>query len=145
MRMGVGGYFVTVTDNVGVSVEGTYKTHSDWEASLAYTYVPEKNLQQWNLIDLDAHYIFLHQSKTMKVYALGGLSLNLLNTRKPEAIIGGGVVVPESTLREQFVAVSVGTGIQYYFGRKLVVSPEIRISLREDSYFRFGVSMQYIF
>lgn len=144
LRAGVGLIYATEIDNVGLTLNGTYKLTSFWEGSVAFTHVFKNNYSTWNILDLDAHYIFYDNESKLNVYGLAGLGLTFWKV-KTDAIIVPGYSIPEQTVSGTEVGLNVGVGMNYKISDRLNLAPEIRYTIMDGSYLRFGASLQYMF
>ncbi len=139
LRAGGGLVYASEISNIGLTFNGTYEITEQWEASIAFTHIFEKDYLKWNVLDLDGHYVFYQHDEKLNVYGLAGLSLNFWKA----AISIGGITFPEQTGSN--VGFNLGMGANYKLTNNLNLAPEMRFTLMDGSYFRIGVALQYMF
>lgn len=144
LRLGAGLFFASDINNVGLTLNSAYEINYDWEAAVAFTHFFEKDYVTWNILDLDAHYIFYTDEGKFNAYGIAGLSISFVKVTIPEMNVGG-IIIPESTGKDSSAGFNIGAGINYGLSDKLNLAPEFRITLADGSYVRIGATVQYLF
>lgn len=143
LRAGAGLVYATEIDNVGINLNGVYTLTDQWEASLGFSHIFEKDYLRYNVLDLDAHYIFFNQNEKMNVYGLAGLGFTFWKANFPAFDFGYGISTPEVSGTE--VGLNLGVGMNYKLSDRFNLAPEIRYTIMDGSYLRIGASVQYLF
>lgn len=145
IRAGGGLMFATEIKNVGLTLNGTYEITEQWEGSLAFTHIFEKDYVKWNVLDLDGHYVFYKQDEKLNVYGLAGLSFTFWKVTIPTKDLGYGFTTPEITETGSDIGLNIGVGATYKITDNLNLSPEMRFTIIDGSYLRIGATLQYMF
>jgi hypothetical protein len=144
IRAGAGVVFATEVNTVGIQATGVYEITEKWEGAAAFTYFFEKDFVNWKVLDLDGHYVFYSLDK-FNFYGLAGLSLDFWKVKIPAISMMGYVLTPETTSTGTSAGFNIGAGAKYNISEKLSVVPELRFTIMDGSYLRFGVTAQYKF
>lgn len=145
LRAGAGLVYATEIGNVGINLNGVYTLTDEWEASLGFSHIFEKDYLRYNVLDLDAHYIFFNQNEKMNVYGLAGLGLTFWKANIPAMDFGYGISTPEMSDNGTEVGLNLGVGMNYKLSDRFNLAPEIRYTIMDGSYLRIGASVQYLF
>ncbi len=135
IRAGAGLVYATDIDNIGLNINGVYSFNEKWEGAFGYTHIFEKNYVSYNIFDFDAHYIFHQQDDKMNFYAIGGLNITA------HKIDWDGL--DDKTGSD--AGINLGVGMNYKLSDKLNLAPEARFTITDNTYFRLGASLQYLF
>jgi len=83
LRAGAGLVYATEIDNIGINLNGAYSITEEWEASLGFSHIFEKDYVRYNVLDLDAHYVFYQHDEKLNVYGLAGLGFTFWKATIP--------------------------------------------------------------
>ena len=144
LRAGVGVVYATEIANVGINVNGAYSITDEWEGAVGFTHVFEKNYVTYNILDLDAHYIFYQEDEKFNVYGLAGLGFNSAKVNIPSTTIYG-ITVEGTDASSTSLGLNLGAGLNYKLSDKINLAPEIRYTIMDGSFLRIGASVQYLF
>ena len=139
MRAGGGLSYVDKVGNLGINVNGVYTFNPQWEAAAAFTYTFEKNNVSYKLLDIDVHSVFYEIMSKVNFYVLTGLCFNFYEMETNPA---DGVSTPGSGSDS---GLNIGAGINYKLTDRLNATPEVRYTLFDAAFYRFGASIQYLF
>lgn len=145
IRAGAGLCFATNIDNIGLLFNGTYEITEQWEAALTFTHIFENDYIIFNILDMDAHYVFFEDGANIHVYGLAGLSFNFWKVVWPPVVIGGITINDETITKGTDVGLNLGVAMNYKINEVFSIVPELRATLSEDSFVRIGVALQYAF
>ncbi|WP_010662763.1 outer membrane beta-barrel protein [Marinilabilia salmonicolor] len=145
LRAGAGFFYTSEIQNMGLTLNGVYEIDETWEGSLGFTHVFEKDNLNWNMLDLDGHYIFHEESDDLNIYGLAGLSFTFWKVTIPAMDLGmfGSTDEQEETGSE--IGLNLGIGANYRIADNLNLAPELRYTIIDGSYFRLGATLQYMF
>lgn len=142
-RAGLGLTFATDISTAGIELTGVYEITDQWEGAAAFTFFFKKDNVSWKVLDLEGHYIF-HSMDKFDFFGVAGLSFNFWKMKFPESNFGG-IIIPESTESGTEVGFNIGAGAKYNLSEQLSIVPELKVTLMDGSYVRFGVTAQYKF
>ena len=145
LRAGAGLVYATEIGNIGINLNGVYSITEEWEASLGFSHIFEKDYVRYNVLDLDAHYVFYQHDEKLNVYGLAGLGFTFWKATIPAMDLGWGMSSPEVTDNGTETGLNIGVGANYKLSDKLNLAPEIRYTIMDGSYLRIGASVQYMF
>ncbi|MBS2213572.1 outer membrane beta-barrel protein [Carboxylicivirga mesophila] len=135
IRAGAGLVYATDISNIGININGVYAFNEKWEGAFGYTHIFEKDNISYNIFDFDAHYVFHQQDEKMNFYGIGGL--NITGWKADFGAAGD--------LSDSDFGINLGVGMNYKLSDKLNLAPEARFTIVDDTYFRIGASLQYMF
>lgn len=136
IRAGAGLVYATEIENIGININGVYAFNEKWEGAFGYShFFKNKYDVSYNVFDFDAHYVFHQQDDKMNFYGIGGI-----NITGWKADLGAFGDVSDSD-----VGINLGVGMNYKLSDKLNLAPEARFTIVDDTYFRIGASLQYLF
>lgn len=144
LRAGAGLVYATEIGNIGLNFNGAYAITEEWEASLGFSHIFEKDYLSYNILDLDAHYVFYQHDEKLNVYGLAGLGFTFWKATIP-AMNFGMYSTPEASATGTETGLNLGIGANYKLSDKLNLAPEIRYTIMDGSYLRIGASVQYMF
>lgn len=144
LRAGAGLVYATEIGNIGLNFNGAYAITEEWEASLGFSHIFEKDYLSYNILDLDVHYVFYQHDEKLNVYGLAGLGFTFWKATIP-AMNFGMYSTPEASATGTETGLNLGIGANYKLSDKLNLAPEIRYTIMDGSYLRIGASVQYIF
>ncbi|GAO31508.1 hypothetical protein [Geofilum rubicundum] len=75
IRAGAGLVYATDINNLGVAFKGVYTFTPEWEGAFGFTHILKKDYVSYNVIDLDAQYIFSQSGDQISFFAIGGLAI----------------------------------------------------------------------
>ncbi len=142
-RAGAGFSYATEISNIGLEVTGVYEITEKWEGAATFTYIFEKDYLSWSILDLDGHYVF-HSLDKFDFYGLAGVSFIFWKVDVPETNVMG-FIVPGYSENGTEVGFNIGGGAKYNISEKFSVVPELKLTIMESTFFRFGVTAQYRF
>ena len=145
LRAGVGFVYATEIANIGVTLNGVYSFTEQWEACLGFSHIFEKDYLRYNVVDLDAHYVFYRPNEKFNIYGLAGFGFTFWKASLPAMNLGNGYSITEFSEDGTEGGLNLGVGINYKLSNRLNLSPEIRYTIMDGSYLRFGASLQYLF
>ncbi len=151
LRAGLGVFYASEIKSAGLGLNAAYTITEEWEAAVGFGHIFEKDYVSWNILDLDAHYIF-HTDDKFNVYGIAGLSVLFWKVDIPSQTItqsfGGftsSYTVPGSTDSGNEAGVNIGIGMNYHIADQFNLAPELRYTIRDGSYVRIGAAVQYLF
>lgn len=144
LRAGAGLVYATEIGNIGLNFNGAYAITEEWEASLGFSHIFEKDYLSYNILDLDVHYVFYQHDEKLNVYGLAGLGFTFWKATIP-AMNFGMYSTPEASATGTETGLNLGIGANYKLSDKLNLAPEIRYTIMDGSYLRIGASVQYMF
>ncbi len=143
IRAGAGLVYATDINNLGLAFKGVYSFTPEWEGAIGFTHIFKKDYISYNVVDLDAQYIFSHSGDQISFFAIGGLAINMWKVDFPEewgfGYFGGGSTTGSD------IGLNLGAGMNYELSSNLRLVPEVRFTLLEGSYARIGATVQYAF
>lgn len=145
LRVGAGLVYATEIGNIGINFNGAYAFTEQWESSLGFSHIFEKDYVRYNVLDLDAHYVFYQHDEKLNVYGLAGLGFTFWKVTIPAMDLGWGVTTPEESATGTETGLNLGVGANYSLSDNLNLAPEIRYTIMDGSYLRIGASVQYLF
>lgn len=145
LRAGAGLVFATEIGNIGISFNGTYAFTEEWEGSLSFTHIFEKDYVRYNILDFDAHYVFYQHDDNLNIYGLAGLGFTFWKVTIPPMDFGYGMSTPEMTDNGTELGLNLGVGANYKLTENLNLAPELRYTIMDGSYLRIGARLQYMF
>jgi hypothetical protein len=153
LRAGAGLVYATEIDNIGINLNGAYSITEEWEASLGFSHIFEKDYMSYNVIDLDGHYVFHQENENLNFYGLAGLGFTFWKVNVPAQTVTESVPmfgemsmeVPGYEDNGTKVGLSLGVGLNYKLTDVLNLAPELRYTIMDGSYLRIGASVQYMF
>lgn len=125
LKVGGGVFYASKIENAGLNVSANYSFSDEFSAVPSFTYFFEKDNLNWSMLDLDVNYSFAELDFAY-VYGLGGLNITFwelfgLNGSKAGLNLGLGLAMPISD--------------------NLTFSPELKYTIREAGFFRFGIKL----
>jgi hypothetical protein len=145
IRAGAGLVYATEIGNIGINLNGAYAFTEEWEGSLGFSHIFKKDFLTYNILDLDAHYVFYQKDEKLNVYGLAGLGFTFWKATIPAMDLGFGIATPEVSNNGTETGLNIGVGANYKLSDKLNIAPEIRYTIMDGSYLRIGASVQYMF
>ncbi|MFV0522465.1 MAG: outer membrane beta-barrel protein [Mangrovibacterium sp.] len=133
LRIGAGLNYSTGIEQMGIGIDGIYAFNKKWELAAGYDHMFENYNYTWNILDLDGRYNFANSGKST-FYAVGGL--NITWHKWDDAII-------KSSITD--FGLNLGAGVNIPLGSKFVLNPEAKFTIQDESYFRIGCGIQYVF
>ena len=121
--------------NVGYAFNGVYSVNRHWEAELSFTHIFKRKQLGNNVLDFNAHYVFVRPSDKLSVYGLAGMGFNFLRITD----------VDKDYYTDTRLGLNVGLGANYKIADKLSLAPLLCYTFSESGYTRLGVSIQYQF
>ncbi|WP_439182290.1 outer membrane beta-barrel protein [Carboxylicivirga taeanensis] len=140
IRAGAGLVYATEIGNIGINLNGVYAFTDQWEGAFGYSHIFEKDYLTFNIFDFDAHYVFHQEDERMNFYGIGGLNITSVKLDIPANPFGIGGSASDSN-----VGLNLGVGMNYKLSEQFNLAPEARFTITEDTYFRIGASVQYLF
>lgn len=134
-RAGFGTLYAGAIQNLGYQFNGIYTVNDHWEAELAYTHIFKKKQMGYNVLDFNAHYVFMHPNDEWSIYALGGMGFNFLRLSDGE----------KDYYTDTRLGANLGLGANYTITDKLSLAPQLYYTFSEKGYTRIGLSIQYLF
>jgi opacity protein-like surface antigen len=144
LRAGAGLVYASEINNLGLTFNGVYTFNEVWEGSVGFSHIFEKNMVRYNIVDLDAHYIFYRDEENLSVYGLAGLGFTSWKVTIP-GFSWMGNYIPETTATDTEIGLNLGVGLNYRLTERLNLSPQLRYTIMDGSYLRIGASVQYLF
>ncbi len=141
LRAGAGLVYATDINSLGLAFNGVYSFTEQWEGAVGFTHIFEKDYMSYNVLDLDAHYVFFDNGAGMNVYGLGGLSFNFWKFNWPDEYAELGLGSESGS----DVGLNLGVGMNYALSDVLNLAPEFRVTMADGSYVRIGATLQYRF
>ncbi len=136
LRAGAGLAYATDIENIGININGVYAFNEKWEGAFGFThFFKNKYDASYNAFDFDAHYVFHQQDDKMNFYGIGGLNITSVKVDMGAA----------GNYTDSEVGLNLGVGMNYLLTDKLNLAPEARFTIIDDTYFRIGASLQYLF
>jgi hypothetical protein len=126
-------------------LNGTYEITENWESALTYSHIFENDYTRYNILDLDAHYVFFDDNHKVSVFGLAGLSFNFWKIVWPPLIVGGIVVSGETETKGTDAGLNIGLSMSYNLNDVLSILPEIRATIGDENFIRIGLILQYEF
>jgi len=155
LRAGAGLVYATEVGNVGINLNGVYSFTDQWEGSLGFTHIFEKDCVTYNMLDFDVHYVFYTPDEKLNVYGLAGLGLTFwdIDYDSPAIYISDytGFDFDMSSTSALIsgngtdLGLNLGVGANYKLSDKLNLAPEIRLTVTDNTYLRIGATLQYRF
>lgn len=143
IRAGAGLVYATDINNLGLALKGVYAFTPEWEGAFGFTHIFKKDYVSYNVVDLDAHYIFSQSGDQMSFFAIAGLAINMWKFDYPDewgwGAFGGGSASGSD------IGLNLGAGMNYFLSSHLRLVPEVRFTMVEGSYARIGATAQYSF
>jgi opacity protein-like surface antigen len=143
IRAGAGLVYATDINNLGINLKGIYTFTPEWEGAFGFTHILKKDYVSYNVIDLDAQYIFSQSSDEVSFFAIGGLAINMWKVDYPDEWGFGGFGGGSASGSD--IGLNLGAGMNYHLSSNLRLVPEVRFTLVEGSYARIGATAQYAF
>lgn len=140
IRAGAGLVYATDINNLGLALKGVYAITPEWEGAFGFTHILKKDYVSYNIVDLDAHYVFAQTSDEMSFYGLAGLALNFWKVDFGDLGWGLG-----GTATGSDAGLNLGVGMNYLLSSNLRLVPEVRFTVLDGSFARLGATVQYSF
>lgn len=129
IRAGAGLVYATDINNLGVALKGVYSFTPEWEGAFGFTHILKKDYISYNVVDLDAQYIFSQSGDQVSFFAIGGLALNMWKVEFPDdwgwGAFGGGSATGSD------IGLNLGAGMNYMLSSNFRLVPEVRFTLLE--------------
>jgi opacity protein-like surface antigen len=143
IRAGAGVVYATDINNLGLALKGVYSFTPEWEAAFGFTHILKKDYLSYNVVDLDAHYIFSQSGDQLSFFAIAGLAINMWKIDYPDdwgfGFFEGGSATGSD------IGLNLGAGMNYFLSSNFRLVPEVRFTMVEGSYARIGATAQYAF
>ncbi len=141
MSIGGGLVFGSSINTIGISANGKYEFTEDWSADPAFTYFIPKNGLTWMVLDLDGNYQITEFDGVGGLYGIGGLGMTFAHY-KIDADLGalGDYSVSGTTTT---VGLNLGVGLEIPVGESMAVSPEMKVTIGNGTYFRIGAKIMF--
>lgn len=139
IRAGAGLVYATDINNLGLALKGVYTFTPEWEGAFGFTHILKKDYVSYNIVDLDAHYVFAQTSDEMSFYGLAGLALNFWKVDFGDNEWFGGSATGSDA------GLNLGVGMNYLLSSNLRLVPELRFTVLDGSFARLGATVQYSF
>ncbi|NOR75634.1 MAG: outer membrane beta-barrel protein [Draconibacterium sp.] len=141
ISVGGGLVFGTRINTIGITANGKYEFTEDWSAAPAFTYFIPKDGFTWMALDLDANYKITQFEGIGGLYGIGGLGMTFAHY-KVEADLGEfGSYSASGTSTS--AGLNLGAGLEIPLSEKMAVSPEMKITIGNGSYFRIGAKIMF--
>ncbi len=140
---GAGLGYTSDINSFGLSVNGLYLVNDTWEAGARFTYLFENDFVQWNMLDLDGHYVFMNDD-TKTLYALAGLNFTFWNYdfETPEY---GSLWAPLVETGGTETGLNLGAGGRYALTDQLYLNGELKYTLGNFDFLSIGAGIMYRF
>lgn len=135
LSVGPGVLYGTKIEQAGISATGHYDITKMFGVMAGYTYFIPKNSLDWWSLDFDATYNCYTQSEKSKLYALAGLDLLYYKFPTSAGYVGSNSL--------SYTGVNVGAGWKLGIGHKMDLVPEVRYTLGNANYLRFGAKLMF--
>jgi len=135
LRAGFGTVYASSIKNVGYAINGVYSVDKHWEAEVSLTHIFKKKQLGYNVLDFNAHYVFMHPTDELSLYGLTGMGFNFLRLTDDD----------KDSYTETRLGLNLGLGANYKIADKLSLAPLLCYTFSESGYTRLGVSIQYHF
>jgi hypothetical protein len=139
-NISAGGGIVYSTDinNIGISLNGTYKYSEKIEIAPSFTYYLEKDYVTWKEFFVDGHYKFM-KKEGMDIYAITGVGITVVTINWPNNWFGSQLSTSASN-----IGVNIGIGAKKNFGA-FDVFAETKYNLSSSSHLSIGAGVLYKF
>ncbi len=139
MSAGGGLWYGTNINSIGISINGKYQFNEEWSADPAFTYFIPKNGLTWMALDLDANYKFMEFDGVGALYGIGGLGITFAHFDWGEyaSILGTG------STTSTYGGLNLGAGLEIPLGESMAVSPEMKITIGNATFFRIGARFMF--
>ncbi len=144
LRIGAGFNYASEISTAGLSLTGIYEFSPQLEGSVQFTHFFEKDYVKWSVFDFDGHYIFHSVNPTFNVYGLAGLAITRYTLTIPAQSFWG-VEIPETSDSGSNIGLNLGVGANLGLTEQLNLAPELRYTITDGGYVRFGATLQYMF
>lgn len=136
---GLGLNFTSDIGAAGISLEGVYVINSTWEGAVSYTYIFEKDMVNWSLLNFDAHYLF-NSTEENKIYGIGGLNITFFS-------VDFGTIMGYDTgsTTGSEMGLNIGVGDRYKLSDNLHLMGELTYTLGGANFVNIGVGVLYNF
>ena len=146
LRAGGGFCYASRMENLGIVLNGAVEVMDEWGVATAFTYIFEADFVRWNVFDFDVHYNFYELGKSVNFYGLGGVSLTYWKETVPaRTYSSAGFIAAERIEKGRYVGANLGVGMNIKVSDNLNIAPEFRFTIIEQSYYRAGATVQYLF
>lgn len=139
-RGGIGAAYASEVDGSGISIKGIYGINEKWETAVTYSHFFENLGLMWNVVDIDAQFVFYDNNKKTKLYAISGIALTYW-----ERETLGTIIIPSETKTGTYTGWNIGVGANFVVSERLNLTPELRGTIFDLSYTRIGLTLQYLF
>lgn len=136
-RLGAGAVYTSEIENTGFNIKGVFEITDKWELAAGYTHIFKNLGLGWDVIDMDAHYVFYNNDKKLTIYALSGLAFTYWER--------DAVLFPGEVITGTYVGMNLGFGTNIALSESISLVPEIRGTVFDLEYSRLGLMVQYMF
>ena len=137
---GGGLYYGTNINTIGISINGKYAFTEEWSAAPAFTYFIPKDGFTWMVLDLDANYKFMEFDGVGGLYGIGGLGMTFAHFDWGDEL---GSIMGSSSYTSTYVGLNLGAGLEIPLNEKMAVSPEMKITIGNGTFFRIGAKFMF--
>jgi len=135
LRVGGGLVFASEVNNIGLTFNGVYTITEEIEGAFAISHIFENDYVSSTIFDFDGHYIFHQQDSKLNFYGIAGLAVTSWKSDIPYL----------GDYSNSELGLNIGVGANYKLSDNLNLAPEARFTIEDNSYFRIGASIQYMF
>ncbi len=141
-QMSVGGGLVygTSINTIGISINGKYEFTEDWSADPAFTYFIPKDGLTWMVLDLDGNYQITEFDGVGGLYGIGGLGMTFARFDWDDEL---GSIMGSSSYTSTTVGLNLGVGLEIPLSESMAVSPEMKLTIGNGTYFRIGAKIMF--
>ena len=140
ISVGGGLWYGTNINNIGISIDGKYAFTEEWSAAPAFTYFLPKSGFTWMTLDLDANYQITEFDGVGGLYGIGGLGMTFARFDWDDGL---GSILGSSSYTSTSVGLNLGAGLEIPLNEKMAVSPEMKITIGNGTFFRIGAKFMF--
>jgi hypothetical protein len=137
MSVGGGLWYGTNINSIGISINGKYEFTEEWSADPAFTYFIPKDGVTWMSLDLDANYQITEFDGVGGLYGIGGLGMTFAHIDADFGALGN------YSATSTYVGLNLGAGLEIPIGESMAVSPEMKITIGNATFFRIGARFMF--
>ena len=141
MSAGGGLWYGTNINTIGISINGKYEFTEEWSADPAFTYFIPKDGFTWMVLDLDANYQITEFDGVGGLYGIGGLGMTFAHYKIDADFGTFGDYSASGT--STTVGLNLGAGLEIPLNEKMAVSPEMKITISNGTFFRIGARFMF--
>ncbi|MCF6357442.1 MAG: outer membrane beta-barrel protein [Draconibacterium sp.] len=140
MSVGGGLVYGTSINTIGISINGKYEFTEDWSADPAFTYFIPKDGLTWMVLDLDGNYQITEFDGVGGLYGIGGLGMTFARFDWDDEL---GSIMGSSSYTSTTVGLNLGVGLEIPLSESMAVSPEMKLTIGNGTYFRIGAKIMF--